>query len=201
MDCGRIYKCLNAQIILAIEYGDQMRQAFVIFDRDGTLIDHVHYLVNPELVKVKKDLGKALQLLQNWDFRFGVISNQSVIGRGFATNLDVELVNSKILEFLEPLGIEIDFVYFCPHLPGDGCSCRKPEIGLGQRAKNEHYLDPSVSFMVGDQESDMIFGRNLGCKTVQLTNGADKSAFADYFADTLEEAARWIVAEMNRKGS
>ena len=58
-----------------------MKQAFVIFDRDGTLINLVHHLVHPELVQPKNDLGPALQLLQNYDFKFGIISNQSVIGR------------------------------------------------------------------------------------------------------------------------
>jgi len=117
-----------------------MKQAYVIFDRDGTLIKHVHHLINPDLVLVKSDLGVALQLLQVFDFKFGIISNQSVIGRSLATYSDVELVNSKIIEFLEPLGIVVDFVYFCPHLPNDGCTCRKPEIGLGQRAIIEHRL-------------------------------------------------------------
>jgi D-glycero-D-manno-heptose 1,7-bisphosphate phosphatase len=178
-----------------------MKQAFVVFDRDGTLIDHVHHLVDPELVEIKEDLVKALQLLQKYDFKFGVISNQSVIGRGLASNSDVETVNSKIIEFIKPLGVDFDFVYFCPHPPDAGCGCRKPEIGLGLKAIDEHQLNPSVSFMVGDQESDMIFGRNLGCKTVQLKGGADKSAFADYYSDTLEGAARWIVADLIRKGS
>lgn len=89
-----------------------MKQSFVIFDRDGTLIKHVHHLINPDLVLFKNDLGVALQLLQNFDFKFGIISNQSVIGRGLATHFDVELVNSKIIEFLEPLGVVIDFVLF-----------------------------------------------------------------------------------------
>ena len=178
-----------------------MKQAFVIFDRDGTLINHVHHLVNPELVQLKDDLSQALQLLQSYDFKLGIISNQSVIGRGLATNLDVESVNSKIIGFLKSLGIEIDFVYFCPHLPDGGCSCRKPEIGLGQGAIDEHQMDPTVSFMVGDQESDMIFGRKLGCRTIQLQGNAGKSEFADYYSVTLEGAARWIVAEKDRKGS
>ena len=56
-----------------------MKQAFVIFDRDGTLIEHVPHLVDPELVQIKEDLGKALLLLQSYDFKFGIISNQSVI--------------------------------------------------------------------------------------------------------------------------
>ena len=66
---------------------------------------------------------------------------------------------------------------------------------------DEHQLDPTVSFMVGDQESDMIFGRNLGCRTIQLQGGSSKSAFADYYSVTLEGAARWIVAERKKEGS
>jgi len=55
--------------------------------------------------------------------------------------------------------------------------------------------------MVGDQESDMIFGRNLGCKTIQLQGDADKSVFADYYSESLESAARWILAEKDREDS
>jgi phosphoglycolate phosphatase-like HAD superfamily hydrolase len=53
--------------------------------------------------------------------------------------------------------------------------------------------------MVGDQENDMLFGRNFGCKTVQVLGDADRSEFADYYSDTLESAARWILREKDRK--
>ena len=178
-----------------------MKHAYVIFDRDGTLIKHVQHLVSPDLVQFKNGLGAALQLLHNADFRFGIISNQSVIGRGLATHLDVEMINARIIEFLKLLGISLDFVYYCPHLPTEGCKCRKPEIGLGHKAMNEHNLDPKISFMVGDQESDMLFGRDLGCKTIQLQGDAKKSHFADYYSDTLESAAKWILTEKDRSDS
>lgn len=175
-----------------------MKQAYVIFDRDGTLIKHVHHLVNPDLVQFKNGLDTALRLLYKADFRFGIISNQSVIGRGLATHLEIEMVNARIVNFLKPLGIILDFVYYCPHLPNGGCKCRKPEIGLGHKAMIEHNLDPKMSFMIGDQESDMLFGRDLGCKTIQLQGDAKKSHFADYYSDTLESAAKWILAEKDR---
>jgi histidinol-phosphate phosphatase family protein len=178
-----------------------MKQAFVIFDRDGTLIDHVHHLVNPDLVQLKKDLGFALQILKEANFKFGVISNQSVIARGLSSSSEVELVNSVIINYLIELGIVVDFFYYCPHLESDNCTCRKPKIGFGEKAIFEHNLDPAVSFMVGDQESDILFGKNLGCKTVQVWGDAAKSQFADYYSDTLESAARWILGEKNRKGS
>jgi D-glycero-D-manno-heptose 1,7-bisphosphate phosphatase len=92
-------------------------------------------------------------------------------------------------------GIVFDFIYFCPHLPSEGCDCRKPAISLGLKAVAEHQLDPSQSFMVGDQESDMLFGRNLGCSTIQVKGNAQKSSFADYYSDTLESAAKWILTK------
>ena len=170
-----------------------MSKAFVLFDRDGTLIEHVHHLIDPELVQFKSDLQSSLQILEKAGYRFGIISNQSVIGRGLASTSDIQKVNERITDFLRPYGISFDFVYFCPHDPGDGCECRKPAISLGLKAITEHRLDPSQSFMIGDQESDLIFGKNLGCKTIQLQGNAKISPFADYYSVTLEDAAKWIL--------
>jgi histidinol-phosphate phosphatase family protein len=170
-----------------------VNQAFVLFDRDGTLIEHKHHLVNPDLVEFKQDLFESLHLLKQAGFKFGMISNQSVIARGLATSSDVEIINSKISDFLQPLGIKFDFIYYCPHLPITGCKCRKPDIGLGLKAISEHQLDPAQSYMVGDQESDVLFGKKLGCTTVQLQGNAEKSVYADYHSETLVSAAKWIL--------
>ncbi len=171
-----------------------MRKAFVIFDRDGTLIEHVHHLVDPNLVEIKKDLEKAVSLLKKLDFGVGIVSNQSVISRGLATKAQVDFINSKITSHLNEFHLDVDFIYYCPHQTEDYCSCRKPQIGLGKQAIKEHGLDPSQSYVIGDQESDMVFGKNLGCKTIQLMGNATKSAFADYYSETLVEAANWIAA-------
>ena len=176
-----------------------MNQAFVLFDRDGTLIEHVHHLVNPDLVEFKQDLSKSLLLLKQGGFKFGMVSNQSVIARGLATSSEVEKINSKIINFLQPLGVTFDFVYYCPHLSGTGCDCRKPNIGLGLKAISEHNLDPTQSYMVGDQESDALFGKKLGCRTVQLQGNGEKSLYADYHSETLERAAKWILAQNQRR--
>ena len=170
-----------------------MSKAFVLFDRDGTLIEHVHHLIDPELVQFKSDLLSSLQILEKAGYRFGIISNQSVIGRGLASTSDIQKVNKRITDFLMPYGISFDFVYYCPHHPDDGCECRKPAISLGLKAITEHRLDPSQSFMIGDQESDLIFGKNLGCKTIQVRGNAKISPFADYYSVSLEDAAKWIL--------
>ena len=173
--------------------------AYVIFDRDGTLIDHVQHLVNLRLVKFKTDLGPALQSLTAAGFKLGIITNQSVIGRGLGNLEEVERINASIEQHLKSFGVALDFIYICPHLPDDGCDCRKPQIAMGLRAVLEFELNPEQSFMVGDNESDVIFGKNLGCTTIQLKGDTNRSAFADYYSDTLKGTASWILAEMDRR--
>lgn len=175
-----------------------MKKAFVLFDRDGTLIEHVHHLTDPDLVQFKPDLQMSLQMLEKAGYRFGIITNQSVVGRGLATLTEIQKVNTRIIDYLKPLGIIFDFVYFCPHLPSRGCECRKPAISLGLKAVAEHQLVPSLSFMVGDQESDILFGRDLGCTTIQVKGNAQKSLFADYYSETLESAANWILTKKEK---
>jgi histidinol-phosphate phosphatase family protein len=176
-----------------------MKSAFVIFDRDGTLVEHVHYLTDPNLVKFKQDLIPALSDLQTSGFRFGIITNQSVIGRKMADLKTVNKINHKIIDFLRENGITIVFTLICPHIPEDNCECRKPRIMLGTRAEIEFGVDLRKSFVIGDQESDMQFGKNLGCKVVQVRGNAGFSPLADKHSDTLHDAARWIIRESSKE--
>jgi D-glycero-D-manno-heptose 1,7-bisphosphate phosphatase len=73
-----------------------MKTPFVIFDRDGTFIEHVHYLAYPNLVKFKEGIIPSLISLQNNGFKFGIITNQSIIGRGLADYQTVNKINNKI---------------------------------------------------------------------------------------------------------
>ena len=66
-----------------------MSNPFVIFDRDGTLIKHVHYLSDPDGVELTPNLISGLLLLKNNGFKFGIVTNQSIINRGLATTQEV----------------------------------------------------------------------------------------------------------------
>lgn len=173
-----------------------MSKAFVILDRDGTVIEHIHYLSNPKKVRFKPDLIQALTSLSVEGFAFGIVSNQSIIGRGMATPKQVDVVNSYITEFLNQHEIDIRFFYVCPHVPEDYCKCRKPDIELGLRAISDFELIPSLSYMIGDQESDILFGKNLGCTSIQISGSAEESQYAEYYAHSLNDAANWILKHM-----
>jgi D-glycero-D-manno-heptose 1,7-bisphosphate phosphatase len=177
------------------EFGVRLSRKFVVLDRDGTLIEHVHYLSDPKLVRFKPDLISALAALGKEGFGFGIVTNQSIIGRALASQEEVGAVNQHIVDFLEQNDINISFLYVCPHVPEDYCKCRKPEIGFGLRAISEFDLSPSLSYVIGDQESDILFGKNLGCTPIQVQGIANRSHLAEYYAHSLSDAADWILGK------
>lgn len=175
-----------------------MASAYVLFDRDGTLIKFEHYLIDPNMVELAEGALQGLQLLKEHGFLFGVITNQSVIGRGLATREIVAEVNERVISLLAAHDIEFQFVLFCPHTPEDFCDCRKPAPGLGKIAIQEHNLAPNLSYMIGDQLSDVGFGHAIGCKSIQIGDGIGDECDADHHAENVLEAAEWIVSDMKR---
>ena len=124
---------------------EEMASAYVLFDRDGTLIKFEHYLIDPNMVELAEGIVQGLQLLKEYGFLFGVITNQSVIGRGLASIEMVSDVNERVISLFAEHDIEFQFVLLCPHRPEDFCDCRKPAPGLGKIAIQEHNLAPNLS--------------------------------------------------------
>ena len=167
---------------------------YVIFDRDGTLINHIHYLKDPNLVKLKPGAAAGLQLLLINKYRFGIITNQSIINRKIATEQEVINTNNKVRDICSDFKVNFDFINYCPHTPDENCKCRKPEIELGKVAISEFNIDVERSFYIGDQETDMEFAQRLGLKPILINQDnsseiAEKNlAFSDIF-----EAALYIT--------
>ena len=148
------------------------RDKYIFLDRDGTIIENVPYLNNAKKVKFVPKLIETLIYLQSLKYRFGIISNQSGVGRGLISYKQMLEVNSLIVEILAKHNIYLDFYLCCLHTPDEFCHCRKPKIGLISHLSNNLNIDYSNSFMVGDNTSDCIFAKNLGLKSILIT--ADK---------------------------
>ena len=164
---------------------------YVIFDRDGTLIEHIHYLKDPNLVKLKPGTAAGMQLLLINKFRFGVITNQSIINRNLATEQEVIDTNNKVRDICGDFRAKFDFIYYCPHIPEENCNCRKPKTALGIQALTKFNIDIKKSFYVGDQKSDIEFARNLGLTPILINHmksgnfGVDYLEFSDIFEASL----------------
>jgi histidinol-phosphate phosphatase family protein len=168
---------------------------FVFFDRDGTLIEHVHHLVDHKLVVLKPDLIESLSKLSERGFYLGMVTNQSVISRGMATIEDVQKINHVIENQLQEAGVSFELILICPHMKEDVCECRKPKTGLLNDLIQEKSIDFGNSFMVGDQSSDIQFGTNLGVKTAQVGLSSNLESQADFLGHTLIDVVDWILRE------
>jgi D-glycero-D-manno-heptose 1,7-bisphosphate phosphatase len=142
----------------------------VFLDRDGTIIEQVHYLSEPDKVKLLPDAGSSLRRLKDAGYALVAITNQSAIGRGWITVEQYQAVNDEMNRQLLAEGVTLDGIYYCPEAPtGDDRTVvthgdRKPGPGMLLRAAEELGLDLSRSWMIGDMISDALAGINAGCR-------------------------------------
>lgn len=146
-------------------------QRAVFIDRDDTIAKDIPYCSDPDIFEVYDFVPDAIRRLNEAGFLVIVITNQSGIGRGYFDEATLGRIHDKMRKSVEAGGGRIDDVFFCPHTPEDRCGCRKPETGMGVAAIMKHGIDPYRSYMVGDHEKDMEFGRRLGCRSIMVSDG------------------------------
>lgn len=100
--------------------------------------------------------------------RLVLATNQRGITKGLMTLEDLEDIHHNMLKKIGEKGGRIDRIYFCVDAESSSF-CRKPNPGMAFQAAREFPdIDLKKSLMVGNNLSDMLFGRNAGMKTVFL---------------------------------
>ena len=89
-------------------------------DRDGVInVDH-GYVSSWDHFEFISGVPEALRSLSEVGYELVVVSNQSGIGRGFYTEVDLTRLNEQINDYLKTeVGIQIGGFYHCPHHPTD----------------------------------------------------------------------------------
>lgn len=179
-----------------------MKRAAVFVDRDGTINKDPGYLSDPEAFEFIPGAGAGMRLLSDAGFAIVIISNQSGVARGLITPSQLSEIHERMKSRLRKEGVELDGIFYCPHHPDEGCSCRKPSTGLVLEAASGLDLDLGPSYFVGDTISDIKTGRNAGLRTVLVLTGEGRrfldearSLGVDHVAENLLSAAVWIVAD------
>lgn len=162
-------------------------QRAVFIDRDDTIAKDVPYCSDPDLFDLFEDVPQAVKRLNDAGYLVIVITNQSGIGRGYFDEETLDSIHAKLKAEVAEAGGHIDDIFYCPHTPDDHCSCRKPEIGMGMAAMMKHGIDPSRSYMIGDHDKDMEFGRRMGCKGIKVSPRFSFSDAVDAILDGRSE--------------
>jgi histidinol-phosphate phosphatase family protein len=140
----------------------------LFLDRDGTLFQNTHYLVDHSDISWLPGVLFALKEMQRKGYLILVVSNQSGIGRGYFTKDQVISLHKKVLNDLRCFGINCPEIRFCPHRPNENCHCRKPKPFMLVELAKKYNLTLNESIMLGDQPSDLQCGHNAGVKSYQL---------------------------------
>ncbi|MDP8242525.1 MAG: HAD family hydrolase [Candidatus Hinthialibacter antarcticus] len=172
-----------------------MKKPTLFLDRDGTLITDVGYPKSPDLVEPVPGAVEAMQTLAKMGYQLIVISNQSGVGRGIISPEEAKSVHDRFIELFKEQGIEFQDVYYCPHAPEEDCECRKPSPYMLYQADQDHGVDFSKSYMVGDRLGDVQTGKNAGCRAILFMSQYvdDPGDLPDAVVDGWEQALPILV--------
>lgn len=154
-----------------------MKTPAVFFDRDGIVnaSPGPGYVENPEDFHVIPEFLAALKVVNKFNYRSVIVTNQRGVALGRYSLATVETIHAKLQAILASLQLRLDGIYVCPHDNGV-CSCRKPAPGLLLQAAKELDIDLPNSWMIGDSARDIAAGRNAGCHTVLVGEKSEISS-------------------------
>ena len=132
----------------------EMRRVLFL-DRDGVVNQDKHFVSNVEDVTFIEGILHLCKYFRAEDFEIVIVTNQSGISRGIFSEQDFYSVMTFILEEFRRNGIEILAYFYCPHMPEDGCDCRKPLPGLFTQAIQEFCVSAQDSISIGDRKRDI----------------------------------------------
>jgi len=137
----------------------------VILGRDGTINQYRddHVKSTEELQPLPGAL-EAVARLNHAGWHTVMATNQPGIGRGLLDMASLNAVHMRLNQLLAEKGGRLDAVFFCPHTPEEGCTCRKPLPGLIEQIGERFGVDLSAVHMVGASLRDLQTAQAAGCR-------------------------------------
>ncbi|MTH17514.1 HAD-IIIA family hydrolase [Flavobacterium sp. LC2016-01] len=193
-------------------FNKKFKRPAIFLDRDGVINEEVDNLRNINDFKLLPRVSEAIKKINNSKFLAIVITNQPMIAKGFLSELELSEIHKKLETEIGHERAYVNKIYYCPHHPEAGfegeiislkikCECRKPNIGMIEKAVKEFNIDLSKSYFIGDTTIDVQTGINANVKTVLVKTGhagSDKkyNVKPDAIAIDLYDAVSQIL-EMN----
>lgn len=150
----------------------QRSAGLVMIDRDGVINEDSGEFIKSvaEWRPIKGSL-EAIAALTRAGWRVAVVTNQSGIGRGLYDDATLGKIHEHMRERVRAAGGELAGIYYCPHLPEDGCECRKPRPGLFRALERELGVAVRGAPYIGDRISDIEAAEGVGAQPLLVRTG------------------------------
>lgn len=197
----------NSGKIKRSSYKNKMKAVFL--DRDGTVNRYVPFLKRVQDFELLPGVAEAIAHLNISEYLVILITNQPVIARGECTLDHLNEIHMEMHTQLSKERAYLDDIFFCPHHPDSGfegeipalkiaCDCRKPNIGMIQKAAAKHNIDLAESWIIGDSNFDIELAANAGLRSILVETGqgfceATTLARPTIKLPTLSDAVRHIM--------
>ena len=154
-----------------------MKSKVLFIDRDGTIIEEPEdfQVDSIEKIKLVPDVISSLIELSKHGYRFVMVSNQDGVGTKRFPKKAFEMCQKYLLDLLKSQDIEFDEIFICPHMPDDGCDCRKPKAGLLTRYLASTNIDVEKSAVIGDRKTDMELADEIGVPGILINSDTSNS--------------------------
>lgn len=168
----------------------------IFMDRDGLINvpppPADRYLLRPEDFRLMPGIAKAIALLNQRRIPVAVVTNQKGVATGRLSTETLEAIHLRMKALLAEAGATVQTVVFCPHAENDACTCRKPLPGMIFEAAQALNIDPTRSWMIGDQARDLLAGRAAGCRTLLVGDALVTPDLADAQLPDSRYLPNWI---------
>ena len=135
----------------------------LFIDRDGTINRDCPYCHDLKDLYIFQDTVEIMKDYRKKGYLIIIITNQSGINRGCFSDGEFHTFHNELLRRLKEMEVEVDETYYCPHRPEENCECRKPQLGMIQKAMENFDIDLKNSVIIGDRDDmEGEMGRKLG---------------------------------------
>ena len=83
----------------------------VLLDRDGVINEEVNLLHKKSQLKLLKNAGKAISILNQHKIKAIIITNQPVVARNLCTEEELKDIHNHLNKLLQEEGAKIDGIY------------------------------------------------------------------------------------------
>jgi len=164
----------------------------VFLDRDGVINVDKHFVHKIENFELKRGIVELLQYLTTQNYKLFVVTNQSGIGRGYFTETDFLRLTEYMITIFKEYGVSFEEVYHCSCAPEKDCECRKPSPHMINKGVDKYEIDVSMSWLIGDKESDIGAANNAGIYNTIKVLGKEKPGSEKYTVKELHEIKELI---------